>query len=93
MRGDVEAAGFAALPSDVEIRYSTVPTRIEQDTDEVNVTLADTAGGTSATERFDLVVGADGLRSTVRRLVFGPHWTAGRCRPIDFLQERQLTTR
>ena len=25
------------------------------------------------TERFDLVVGADGLRSTVRRLVFGPH--------------------
>src|SRR4029453_14330792 len=20
------------------------------------------------------------------------HWTAGRCRPIDFLQERQLTT-
>jgi hypothetical protein len=20
-------------------------------------------------------------------------WTAGRCRPIDFLQERQLTTR
>ena len=22
-----------------------------------------------------------------------PRWTAGRCRPIDFLQERQLTTR
>ncbi|MGW6500617.1 FAD-dependent monooxygenase [Nonomuraea angiospora] len=73
MRGDVEEAGFAALPSDVEIRYSTVPTRIRQDADGVNVTLADTAGGTSVTERFDLVVGADGLRSTVRRLVFGPH--------------------
>ncbi|MEV0236397.1 FAD-dependent monooxygenase [Nonomuraea sp. NPDC050786] len=73
MRGDVEEAGFAALPSDVEIRYSTVPTLIEQDPDGVNVTLADTAGGTSVTERFDLVVGADGLRSTVRRLVFGPH--------------------
>ncbi|MFB4268310.1 FAD-dependent monooxygenase [Nonomuraea sp. GTA35] len=72
-RGDVEAAGFAALPSDVEIRYATVPTRIEQDADGVDVTLADTADGTSATERFDLVVGADGLRSTVRRLVFGPH--------------------
>lgn len=72
-RGDVEAAGFAALPSDIEVRYSTVPARIEQDADGVNVTLADTAHGTSVTERFDLVVGADGLRSTVRRLVFGPH--------------------
>ncbi|TDC91441.1 FAD-dependent oxidoreductase [Nonomuraea deserti] len=72
-RGDLEAAGFAALPPDVEIRYATVPARIEQDADGVNVTLTDTAGGTSTTERFDLVVGADGLRSTVRRLVFGPH--------------------
>ncbi|MGP3937614.1 FAD-dependent monooxygenase [Nonomuraea sp. KM88] len=72
-RGDVEAAGFAALPSDVEIRYTTVPTKIEQDADGVNVTMADTAGGTPMTERFDLVVGADGLRSTVRQLVFGPH--------------------
>ncbi|MEO3888894.1 FAD-dependent monooxygenase [Nonomuraea sp. B5E05] len=70
-RGDVEEAAFAALPSDVEIRYATMPTRIEQDTDGVNVTLATTAG-TEVTERFDLVVGADGLRSTVRRLVFGP---------------------
>ncbi len=72
-RGDVEEAGFAALPSDVEIRHSTVPTRIEQDADGVDVTLAHTGDGTSVTERFDLVVGADGLRSTVRELVFGPH--------------------
>ncbi|MEU6717906.1 FAD-dependent monooxygenase [Nonomuraea sp. NPDC046802] len=71
MRGDVEEAGFAALPSDVEIRYATVPTRIEQDAEGVDVTLA-TTGGASVTERFDLVVGADGLRSTVRHLVFGP---------------------
>ncbi|MCF6470990.1 FAD-dependent oxidoreductase [Nonomuraea sp. MG754425] len=70
-RGDVEKAGFAALPSDVEIRYATVPTRIEQDAEGADVTLA-TAGGRPVTERFDLVVGADGLRSTVRRLVFGP---------------------
>ncbi|GGS92585.1 hypothetical protein GCM10010156_58620 [Planobispora rosea] len=72
-RGDVKAAGFAALPSDVEIRYATVPTRIEQEADGVTVTLTDTVGGASVTERFDLVVGADGLRSTVRRLAFGPH--------------------
>jgi 2-polyprenyl-6-methoxyphenol hydroxylase-like FAD-dependent oxidoreductase len=73
LRGDVEHAAFAALPADVEVRYSTVPTRIEQDADGVDVTLTDIAAGTSVTERFDLVVGADGLRSTVRSLVFGPH--------------------
>jgi 2-polyprenyl-6-methoxyphenol hydroxylase-like FAD-dependent oxidoreductase len=73
VRGDVEEAAFTALPADVEIRYSTVPTRIEQDADGVDVTLTNTADGTSVTERFDLVVGADGLRSTVRSLVFGTH--------------------
>ncbi|ADJ47424.1 FAD-dependent oxidoreductase [Amycolatopsis mediterranei S699] len=72
-RGDIEQAAFAALPGDVEIRYSTVPARIEQDADGVDVTLVDTTDDTEVTERFDLVVGADGLRSTVRSLVFGPH--------------------
>ncbi len=73
LRGDVEQAAFATLPQDVEVRYSTVPTAIEQDADGVEVTLLNTAAGTATTERFDLVVGADGLRSTVRSLVFGPH--------------------
>ncbi|MFF1817947.1 FAD-dependent monooxygenase [Kribbella sp. NPDC058245] len=72
LRGDVEQAAFEALPADVEVRYSTVPTKIEQDADGVDVTLTNTADGSSVTERFDLVVGADGLRSTVRRLAFGP---------------------
>ncbi|MGW0950189.1 FAD-dependent monooxygenase [Streptomyces sp. NPDC002623] len=73
VRGDVEEAAFMALPDDVEIRYSTVPTRIDQDAHGVDVTLTDTTDDTSVTQRFDLVVGADGLRSTVRSLVFGPH--------------------
>ncbi|MFD7658422.1 FAD-dependent monooxygenase, partial [Actinosynnema sp. NPDC059797] len=71
LRGDVEAAAFAALPGDVEVRYATRPTRIEQDGSGVDVTLEH--DGATTTERFDLVVGADGLRSEVRRLVFGPH--------------------
>ncbi|WP_422774195.1 FAD-dependent monooxygenase [Plantactinospora sp. WMMC1484] len=71
LRGDVEQGAFAALPDDVEIRYSTTPIRIEQDVSGVNATLEQ--NGTTVTERFDLVVGADGLRSTVRGLVFGPH--------------------
>ncbi|MBT2232336.1 FAD-dependent monooxygenase [Nonomuraea sp. NEAU-A123] len=71
LRGDIEQALFAALPTDVEIRYSTVPTRIIQDDSAAEVTLRDTASGATVTERFDLVVGADGMRSTVRRLAFG----------------------
>jgi 2-polyprenyl-6-methoxyphenol hydroxylase-like FAD-dependent oxidoreductase len=71
LRGDVERGAFSVLPDDVEIRYSTSPTRIEQDDDGVDVTLE--RNGVAVTERFDLVVGADGVRSTVRRLAFGPH--------------------
>ena len=72
LRVDVEAAAFAELDPSVQIRYSTGPTAIVQDAAGVDVTLLDTATGESTVERFDLVVGADGLRSTVRRLVFGP---------------------
>ncbi|USX48722.1 FAD-dependent monooxygenase [Lentzea sp. HUAS12] len=71
LRGDVEQAAFEGLPDDVEIRFGTVPTAITQDADGVTVTLS--GGGRTSTERFDLVVGADGLRSSVRQMVFGPH--------------------
>lgn len=71
LRGDVEHAAFHALARDVEIRYATRPTRIAQDASGVDVTLEH--DGARSTERFDLVVGADGLRSSVRELVFGPH--------------------
>ncbi len=70
LRGDVEQGAFAALPDDVEIRYSTTPIHIEQDASGVHVTLEQ--DGRTVTEHFGLVVGADGLRSTVRRLVFDP---------------------
>ncbi|NUP02448.1 MAG: FAD-dependent oxidoreductase [Nonomuraea sp.] len=72
LRGDVEQGLFSALPDDVEIRYSTVPTQLAEDDQGVEVTLSDTATGTTTTERFDLVIGADGTRSTVRALAFGP---------------------
>ncbi|GGS91495.1 FAD-dependent oxidoreductase [Planobispora rosea] len=73
LRGDVERGLFSALPDDVEIRYSTVPTRFVQDDQGVDVTLLNTATATTTADRFDLVVGADGMRSTVRELVFGSH--------------------
>jgi 2-polyprenyl-6-methoxyphenol hydroxylase-like FAD-dependent oxidoreductase len=49
-----------------------VPTSITQEGQDVYVNLLDTARGESDIERFDLVVGADGTRSTVRSLTFGP---------------------
>ncbi|MEU6248025.1 FAD-dependent monooxygenase [Glycomyces sp. NPDC047010] len=72
MRGDIEDAAFNALPADVEIRYGTVPAAIRQDAGKVEVDIEDRAAQASSTERFDLVIGADGLRSTVRRMAFGP---------------------
>lgn len=83
LRGDVERGLFAALPDDVEIRYSTVPTRIVQDDSAAEVTLRDSVAGTEVTERFDLVVGADGLRSAVRGLVFGPEERY--LRPLNYM--------
>ncbi|MEV4019479.1 FAD-dependent monooxygenase [Nonomuraea angiospora] len=82
LRGDIERALFSALPADVEIRYSTVPTHIAQDDSAAEVTLRDTASGATVTERFDLVVGADGMRSTVRRLAFGPE---EHLRPLNYM--------
>ncbi|ACU38448.1 FAD-dependent monooxygenase [Actinosynnema mirum] len=81
LRGDIERALFSVLPDDVEIRYSTVPTAVEQDADGVRVTLHDTAAGTTGVERFDLVVGADGMRGAVRRLVFGADFL----HPLNFM--------
>lgn len=73
LRGDVEAAAYAGLPPDVDVRYATVPIAIAEDGDEVHVALHDTIDDTVTNAVFDLVVACDGLRSTVRRLAFGPH--------------------
>lgn len=72
LRGDIERAVFQRLPSDVEIRYSSQPTRIVQDGHGVTVTVSNSATGAVTTDHVDLLVGADGLRSSVRDLVFGP---------------------
>ena len=48
-----------------EIRYETTFTALRQDGDEVEAELTD-----GTTERFDLVIGADGLHSAVRQQFF-----------------------
>ncbi|WP_369372390.1 FAD-dependent monooxygenase [Promicromonospora sp. Populi] len=78
LRGDIEGALYDAAAPLAAMRFGTTPVAIEEHAAGVDVTLRTTVAGaageqsTKTTERFDLVVGADGLRSTVRRLAFGP---------------------
>jgi 2-polyprenyl-6-methoxyphenol hydroxylase-like FAD-dependent oxidoreductase len=54
--------GAAGVP----MRLGTTLTTLSQEDDEVDVSFADGSTGT-----YDLVVGADGIHSSIRRLVFG----------------------
>jgi 2-polyprenyl-6-methoxyphenol hydroxylase-like FAD-dependent oxidoreductase len=72
LRGDVEQATFDALPDDVEIRYNTRPVDVWQNASGVRVTLEDSATGERTQEEYELLVGADGIHSQVREMVFGP---------------------
>jgi 2-polyprenyl-6-methoxyphenol hydroxylase-like FAD-dependent oxidoreductase len=71
VRGDLESALWEACPEEAEVRFGTTPTRIRPGTGTVEVELSGPDGERVA-ERFDLVVGADGVRSEVRTMVFGP---------------------
>ena len=66
-RGDLAAAIYGALADTTETIFGDAITRIDQTVDEVQVTFERHGSRT-----FDLVVGADGLHSRVRELVFGP---------------------
>jgi 2-polyprenyl-6-methoxyphenol hydroxylase-like FAD-dependent oxidoreductase len=67
MRGDLAAILHDVTKDDVEYVFGDSIHTMEQDDDGVTVTFE-----RGATRRFDLVIGADGLHSTVRHLAFGP---------------------
>lgn len=66
MRGDLARALYELTKDEVEYRFGDSIQALEQDEAGVDVTFE--RGGS---RRFDLVVGADGLHSVVRALVFG----------------------
>ena len=72
LRGDIEAALWQSITG-IEVRFGTTPVAITEGPAEVQVLLEHAGTGAQYRESFDLVVGADGMRSSVRRIVFGPH--------------------
>lgn len=67
MRGDLARIVFAATRQDVEYVFGDSLASVHDDGSQVAVTFEH-----GAPRVFDLVVGADGLHSSTRRLVFGP---------------------
>jgi 2-polyprenyl-6-methoxyphenol hydroxylase-like FAD-dependent oxidoreductase len=77
LRSDIEAALWQSISGDgtegsLEVRFATTPVEITGRADGVQVRLEDAGTGKQYHEDFDLVVGADGMRSSMRRMMFGP---------------------
>ena len=68
LRGDLSQVLYDDTRDGVEYVFGDRIAELTQDADGVDVVLA---GGDR--RRFDLVIGADGLHSTLRAMVFGPH--------------------
>jgi 2-polyprenyl-6-methoxyphenol hydroxylase-like FAD-dependent oxidoreductase len=67
LRGDLARVLFAAIDGRLRVIFGDSITALEEEREAVRVTFA-----RAAAERFDLVIGADGLHSAVRRIAFGP---------------------
>jgi len=67
MRGDLEKILFERIASDVEFRFGVTVSSFTDDGTSVHLVLSD-----QRQLDADLLVGADGIHSHVRRLAFGP---------------------
>lgn len=72
LRSDIENGLWSAVDGRIQVRFSTRAVSIDDGPRGLHVLLENSATRERTEERFDLLIGADGLRSTVRRRVFGP---------------------
>jgi 2-polyprenyl-6-methoxyphenol hydroxylase-like FAD-dependent oxidoreductase len=71
-RGDLAETIYRAVENDLETIFSNTITSLDNQPDRIWITLKD-----ARPRAFDMVIGADGLHSTVRSLAFGPEsWYA-----------------
>ena len=66
MRGDLETVIYEAVKDKVSIRFGTSIRSLEVENDAVQIEFSD-----RKSERFDLVIGAGGIHSNVRKLLWG----------------------
>ena len=66
MRGDLERVLFEELPESVDVRFGLTIDQVKPSEEYVEVLLSN-----EEHQRADLLVGADGIHSRVRKLVFG----------------------
>jgi len=66
LRSDLAKVIYSRVAKDVEVIFGSSITGIEQKLSQINVTF-----NNCPPRSFDLVIGADGLHSNVRRLLFG----------------------
>ena len=66
-RGDLAAAVYRTIEGDVETLFSRSIAALDEHDDGVRVTFDN-----AESREFDLIIGADGLHSNARSLVFGP---------------------
>jgi 2-polyprenyl-6-methoxyphenol hydroxylase-like FAD-dependent oxidoreductase len=66
MHSTLEEVLYQAIADDMQVRHNTTLAAVRPGSDEVAVTFND-----GTTDSFDLLIGADGVHSNVRRLVFG----------------------
>ncbi|HET8963136.1 MAG TPA: FAD-dependent monooxygenase [Chitinophagales bacterium] len=66
LRSDLAKTIYTSLDKDIEVIFGDTIEKIDQNDKEVNVSFKN---GNS--KNFDLLIGADGLHSNVRKLVFG----------------------
>lgn len=67
LRGDLAAVLYQATRDDTEYIFGDSVAGLDSDGDRVHVTFE-----RAAPRAFDLVIGADGVHSNIRRLAFGP---------------------
>jgi 2-polyprenyl-6-methoxyphenol hydroxylase-like FAD-dependent oxidoreductase len=66
-RGDLARTLYEPIEGKVDTLYGTTVKQLREDKDGVEAQFTN-----GATRRFDLVIGADGLRSNLREMIFGP---------------------